>query len=51
MEVAFELLMFFAPYILCAAGGAYLEAKFGGKALAELAKVKAELAALKARLP
>lgn len=45
-----DLLFSCLPYALFAIAGAYLEAKFGGKVSAEVAVLKADLAAVKAKV-
>lgn len=54
LQISVELLMLFGPYLLAAGAGAYIEAKYGQKALAalhdELAKAKGELAILRSKL-
>lgn len=54
LSLLFHVLEAFGPWLAAIATGAFLEAKFGQKALAaarnELLAVKTELAALKAKL-
>lgn len=54
LQIALELLFDLGPYLLCAAAGAYLEAKYGANAkvvvAAAKAKLEAEVSALKAKL-
>lgn len=54
LQILVELIFAFGPYILCAAAGAYAEARWGANAkvvvAAAKAKLEAEVAALKAKL-
>lgn len=51
LEFSLQIVALVAPYVLCAAAGAYLESKYGSTAKAQVAAIEAELKALKAKLP
>lgn len=54
LSIALQLVFILGPYVLAAGAGAYVEAKYGQKALAsihtDLAAAKAEIAILRSKL-
>jgi hypothetical protein len=50
LNVVLQLIVYFGPYLLAAAAGGYVEAKYGQSLVKDYAAAKAELAAIKAKV-